>query len=138
MPHLSSPVETSGNMHDMSPIDGGGGDDRGGRGFGYPSPPAETHHFHITHSRFDPRVSLDDYNRIMLEYTQRQMASFVDQDGDRHRATSTRSRSSRSSDTSGRSGQSTSGILAGHAAAPASHQAYQPATRNPEGLKAGF
>ncbi|KAL4886254.1 hypothetical protein BJY04DRAFT_178732 [Aspergillus karnatakaensis] len=57
-------------------------------------------------------ASVEDYSRIMLEYTQRRMAGFADTD-DRGYATS---RSSRSSNTSGQSGNSTSGILASQAA----------------------
>ncbi|KAL4929656.1 uncharacterized protein BDV17DRAFT_290367 [Aspergillus undulatus] len=58
--------------------------------------------------------SVEDYSRIMLEYTQRRMVGFADTD-DRGYATS---RSSRSSNTSGQSGKSTSGILASQASAP--------------------
>lgn len=59
-------------------------------------------------------ASVEDYSRIMLEYTQRRMAGFADPE-DTGYATS---RSSRSSNNSGQSGNSTSGILAGHAAGP--------------------
>lgn len=58
----------------------------------------------------DPRISLEDYNRTMLEYTQRQMSSFVDLD-DRN-TSSASNRSSQSSGESGRSGASSNGILA--------------------------
>lgn len=45
----------------------------------------------------DPsRASLEDYNRAMLLYTQRQIASFVDMD-DSHRGSSSSGRSSASS-----------------------------------------
>ncbi|KAL5338085.1 hypothetical protein BJX70DRAFT_398994 [Aspergillus crustosus] len=57
-------------------------------------------------------ASVEDYSRIMLEYTQRRLAGFAETE-DRGYATS---RSSRSSNTSGQSGNSTSGFLAGQAA----------------------
>lgn len=59
----------------------------------------------------DPRSSLDDYNRVMLAYTQRRMSTFVDMDNGR------KSPSSRSSNSSGDSGKNsdfsntTSGVL---------------------------
>ncbi|OJJ07982.1 hypothetical protein ASPVEDRAFT_47168 [Aspergillus versicolor CBS 583.65] len=59
-------------------------------------------------------ASVEDYSRIMLEYTQRRMAGFADPEDTGYAA----SRSSRSSNTSGQSGRSTSGILAGHAPGP--------------------
>lgn len=59
-------------------------------------------------------ATVEDYSRIMLEYTQRRMAGFADPEDTRYAA----SRSSRSSNTSGQSGNSTSGILAGHASGP--------------------
>jgi hypothetical protein len=49
--------------------------------------------------------SLGDYNRSMLQYTQRQMSTFVDND-DSHRSKGSSSRSSQSSGQSGRSGTS--------------------------------
>lgn len=58
--------------------------------------------------------SVEDYSRIMLEYTQRRMAGFADPEGTGYAT----SRSSRSSNNSGQSGNSTSGILAGHASGP--------------------
>ncbi|KAJ5182977.1 hypothetical protein N7492_000593 [Penicillium capsulatum] len=68
----------------------------------------------------DPRNSLDDYNRTMLEYTQRQMSSFVDLDDTNGAGLSgTSSRSSHSSGNSGRSGASNNGsILARQANGP--------------------
>lgn len=64
----------------------------------------------------DPRISLEDYNRTMLEYTQRQMSTFVDLDGACNNGTS--SRSSQSSGNSGNSGTSSNGVLAGSANGP--------------------
>jgi hypothetical protein len=49
--------------------------------------------------------SLSDYNRSMLQYTQRQMSTFVDTD-DSHRSKGSSSRSSQSSGQSGRSSAS--------------------------------
>ncbi|OOF94334.1 hypothetical protein ASPCADRAFT_208848 [Aspergillus carbonarius ITEM 5010] len=60
----------------------------------------------------DPHSSVEDYSRVMLEYTQRRMADFADLDDDK----GSFSRSSRSSQTSGSSGTSTSGLLARQAA----------------------
>ncbi|RAL01921.1 uncharacterized protein BO80DRAFT_434066 [Aspergillus ibericus CBS 121593] len=60
----------------------------------------------------DPHSSVEDYSRVMLEYTQRRMADFADLDDDK----GSFSRSSRSSQTSGSSGNSTSGLLARQAA----------------------
>ncbi|KAJ5462717.1 hypothetical protein N7475_007661 [Penicillium sp. IBT 31633x] len=57
----------------------------------------------------DPaRASLEDYNRSMLQYTQRQMSSFVDAD-DSHRGSGSSSRSSQSSGQSGYSSGTSSG-----------------------------
>ncbi|CAL5871287.1 uncharacterized protein PFLUO_LOCUS5537 [Penicillium psychrofluorescens] len=62
---------------------------------------------HVQTSRaLDPRNSLDDYNRLMLEYTHRQMSSFVDQDDG-----NSSGGSSRSSQSSVHSGTSNSGRL---------------------------
>lgn len=57
--------------------------------------------------QLNPRASLDDYNRVMLEYTKRRMSTFADVDGGRHG-----SPSSDSSRSSGNSSTSTSGVLA--------------------------
>ena len=65
----------------------------------------------------EPRISLEDYNRTMLEYTQRQMSSFVDLD-DSNAGSRASSRSSQSSGDSGRSGASSNGILARQANGP--------------------
>ena len=62
----------------------------------------------VHHSRLDPQNSIEDYNRTMLEYTHRQMSTFVDNDEARA-AGDTSSRSSRSSGNSGTSGN---GVLA--------------------------
>ncbi|KAJ5723632.1 hypothetical protein N7488_001667 [Penicillium malachiteum] len=76
-------------------------------------PPASQIH---TDRSFDPRTSLEDYNRTMLEYTQRQMSTFVDLDNTRLDGTS--SRSSQSSGNSGNSGTSSNGVLASKANGP--------------------
>ncbi|KAJ5495284.1 hypothetical protein N7539_000400 [Penicillium diatomitis] len=49
-----------------------------------------------TQRAFDPRTTIEDYNRTMLEYTQRQISSFVDLD-ENNNSNGTRSRSSQSS-----------------------------------------
>lgn len=59
---------------------------------------------HVETQRLDSQTSLDDYNRTMLEYTQRQMSSFVDLDDAKAGGSVTSSRSSQSSGTSGSSG----------------------------------
>lgn len=72
---------------------------------------------HIHNERsLDPQISLEDYNRTMLEYTQRQMSSFVDL-GHVHKE-GTSSRSSQSSGNSGNSGTSSNGVLASQANGP--------------------
>ncbi|PYH42691.1 uncharacterized protein BP01DRAFT_367893 [Aspergillus saccharolyticus JOP 1030-1] len=77
--------------------------------------------YHINSNRtMDPNTSVEDYNRVMLEYTQRRMADFAEFDDDKG---SFPSRSSRSSQTSGDSGASTSGVLASQAAGPTSTSA---------------
>ncbi|CAG8940652.1 unnamed protein product [Penicillium salamii] len=66
----------------------------------------------------DPaRASLEDYNRSMLQYTQRQMSTFVDVD-DSHRGSGTSSRSSQSSGQSGRSNDATGSTMARNAKGP--------------------
>jgi len=65
----------------------------------------------------DPRISLEDYNRTMLEYTQRQMSSFVHLD-DSNASSSASGRSSQDSGDSGRNGASSNGILARQANGP--------------------
>lgn len=79
------------NIGTMFPADSGAG------------PPASTNH--VDTQRLDPHTSLDEYNRTMLEYTQRQISSFVDPDD----MNSHSGRSNRSSQSSGNSG--TSGIV---------------------------
>jgi hypothetical protein len=69
------------------------------------------------HNRRSSTSTVEDYSRIMLEYTQRRMAGFADRPGAGDRGSAT-SRSSRSSNTSGQSGTSTSGFLAGQASGP--------------------
>ncbi|KAJ5573766.1 uncharacterized protein N7459_008193 [Penicillium hispanicum] len=72
-------------------------------------PPSSASHVETARS-LDPHNSLEDYNRTMLEYTQRQMSSFVDLDDNTGRGSS--SRSSQSSGDSGHSGASSNGVLA--------------------------
>ncbi|KAJ5099653.1 hypothetical protein N7532_006654 [Penicillium argentinense] len=92
-----------------------------------------------TQRALDPHSSLEDYNRTLLEYTQRQMSSFVDLDDGGHRGSGASSRSSQSSGNSGQSGSSNNGTLAHQANGPpptsasAQHQAFQRIGRNPEG-----
>ncbi|KAJ5906659.1 uncharacterized protein N7473_003575 [Penicillium subrubescens] len=91
-----------------------------------------SHGNHVeTQRSTDPRNSLEDYNRTMLEYTQRQMSSFVDID-DNNSGNSGSSRSSQSSGNSGRSGTSSNGVLARQAngAPPTSASAAAAATRH--------
>ncbi|KAJ5223707.1 hypothetical protein N7468_008249 [Penicillium chermesinum] len=69
----------------------------------------------VHNSRSDPHNSIEGYNRTMLEYTQRQMSSFVDLDEANANGGGA---SSRSSQSSGNSGTSGSGVLAGSANGP--------------------
>lgn len=96
--------------------------------------PAHGNHVETQRST-NPGISLEDYNRTMLEYTQRQISSFVDLNDNRSRRGAS-SRSSQSSGNSGRSGASNNGVLAcqangppptsaGAAAAATSHGAHQ-------------
>jgi hypothetical protein len=79
-------------------------------------PTSETHV--ETYRSLDPaHASLEDYNRSMLQYTQRQMSSFVDVD-DSHRGSGSSSRSSQSSGQSGRSSASTGSGMARNANGP--------------------
>jgi len=89
-------------------------------------PPASNSHVETQRS-MDPQVSLEVYNRTMLEYTQQQMSSFVDLDGSRDGGSSGRS-SGRSSN-SGRSG-SGSGVVTSHAGGPATSAAAAAAKRH--------
>jgi len=70
-----------------------------------------TNHHVETSRSLDPRNSLEDYNRTMLEYTQRQVSSFVDQD-DKSRSSGSSGSSGRSSHSSVHSGNSNTGVLA--------------------------
>lgn len=81
--------QPSDNIQSMFPHESGG------------TGPAHGNHVETQRST-DPRITLEDYNRTMLEYTQRQMSSFVDLDD----SNSPRSGSSRSSQSSGNSGHS--------------------------------
>lgn len=69
-------------------------------------PAAESH---VESQRaMDPHSSLEDYNRTMLEHTQRQMSSFVDLDDGQNSGSS--GRSSQSSGNSGNSATSNGSI----------------------------
>ncbi|KAJ5620826.1 hypothetical protein N7510_004810 [Penicillium lagena] len=76
--------------------------------------PASTQSHVETSRSLDPRNSLEDYNRTMLDYTQRQISSFVDRDDGNNSSGS----SSRSSGSSVHSGHSNSGSLARQANGP--------------------
>lgn len=80
----------------MFPADGGG--------YHTPGEP----HVDTTRS-LDPHTSIEDYSRVMLQYTQNRMSGFAGLDDDKG---SPASRSSGSSDTGNESGDSTSGMLA--------------------------
>ena len=80
-------------------------------------PPASNSHVETQRS-MDPDVSLEDYNRTMLEYTQRQMSSFVDlEDGPGSGSSNRSSESGGSSLNSSRSGTS-NGVITSQASAP--------------------
>ncbi|KAL4903412.1 hypothetical protein BDW74DRAFT_179829 [Aspergillus multicolor] len=79
--------------------------------------PGQSDNFNV-HSRRSSQSTVEDYSRVMLEYTQRRMAGFAEVPGADNDRGSATSHSSRSSNTSGQSGTSTSGILAGQAAGP--------------------
>ncbi|KAJ5795201.1 hypothetical protein N7457_001800 [Penicillium paradoxum] len=94
MTHAAQMHQPAENMQSMFPADSGGIDNMA----------SETHV--DSYRSLDPaRASLEDYNRSMLQYTQRQMSSFVDTD-DSHRGNGSSSRSSQSSGQSGRSSAS--------------------------------
>jgi hypothetical protein len=78
-----------------------------------------TSEIHVDSYRsLDPAsASLEDYNRSMLQYTQRQMSTFVDVD-DSHHSNGGSSRSSQSSGQSGRSSASGGSNLARNANGP--------------------
>lgn len=119
--------QPSENIDTMFPTDSGAG------------PPVSTNH--VETQRLDPHTSLDDYNRTMLEYTQRQMSSFVDLDDVNSRRSDSSSRSSQSSGNSGISGiaRQANGPppTSAGAAAAARHSAQQPhrAGRSPNEAK---
>ncbi|KAE8364169.1 hypothetical protein BDV27DRAFT_158141 [Aspergillus caelatus] len=70
------------------------------------SPPGDSH---LQMNRtVNPHTSVEDYSRVMLEYTHNRMASFADLDADKG---SPVSRSSRSSAGSGESGDSAGDML---------------------------
>ncbi|KAK1144363.1 hypothetical protein N8T08_005516 [Aspergillus melleus] len=80
----------------MFPADGGG----------YHTPGES--HVDTTRS-LDPHTSIEDYSRVMLQYTQNRMSGFARLDDDKG---SPASRSSGSSDTGNESSDSTSGMFA--------------------------
>jgi hypothetical protein len=96
--------QPSDNIHNMFPHESG------------ENGPLHGNHVETQRST-DPRISLEDYNRTMLEYTQCQMSSFVDLDDSNTRSGAS-NRSSQSSGSSGRSGASSNGILARQANGP--------------------
>ncbi|KAE8380802.1 hypothetical protein BDV26DRAFT_119384 [Aspergillus bertholletiae] len=81
-------------QHIVSP-DGGG------------TTPPEDSHLQMNRT-VNPHTSVEDYSRVMLEYTHNRMVSFTDPDADKG---SPVSRSSRSSAGSGESGDLTGGML---------------------------
>lgn len=94
------------NVESMFPADSGGVN----------IPASETHV--DSYQSLDPaRASLEDYNRSMLLYTQRQMSNFVDVDHS-HRGSGSSSRSSQSSGQSGRSNESSASDGARNANGP--------------------
>lgn len=100
---MQQPIE---NVQSMFPSESGGVN----------IPTSETHV--DSYRSLDPaRASLEDYNRSMLLYTQRQMSTFADVD-DSHRGSGTSSRSSQSSGQSGRSSASTGSGMARNANGP--------------------
>lgn len=97
MTHAAQMQQPSENIHSMFPAQTEGMDNMA----------SETHV--DSYRSLDPaRASLEDYNRSMLQYTQRQMSSFVDAD-DSHRGRGSSSRSSQSSGQSGYSSGSSGG-----------------------------
>lgn len=70
-------------------------------------PPGESHV--DTTRALNPHTSIEDYSRVMLQYTQNRMSGFTRLDDDKG---SHANRSSRSSDTGNESGDSASGVLA--------------------------
>lgn len=62
-----------------------------------------------TQRSLDPRSSLSDYNRVMLEYTQRRMSTFVDPDDGNGSPLSRSSRESSSTSNSNSSSSNSSG-----------------------------
>ncbi|EPS34509.1 hypothetical protein PDE_09473 [Penicillium oxalicum 114-2] len=72
-----------------------------------------------TQRTFDPHTTIEDYNRTMLEYTQRQISSFVDLD-ENNNSSGTCSRSSQSSGNSDTSAHSTDSRHAAGASSPTS------------------
>jgi hypothetical protein len=100
-PEMHQPAD---NIQTMFPQESGG------------TGPAHGNHVETQRST-EPGITLEDYNRTMLEYTQRQMSSFVDLDENNSPGGGS-SRSSQSSGDSGRSGNSSNGVLARQANGP--------------------
>lgn len=82
----------------------------------------------------DPRSSVDDYNRVMLQYTQRQIEAFT-QAGDNMLARRN-SGNSRSSGSSGQSNSSSVTNMAGAGTAlPPQQSGRNTSTQSPEGAR---
>ena len=72
---------------------------------------SQTHSVLQPQRPLDPRSSVEDYNRVMRDYTRRRMSTFADKDDlatSTGRDVSTSSRQSRSSESSGNSSTSSS------------------------------
>jgi hypothetical protein len=67
-----------------------------------PDPGLATTNKRLTQTQrpLDPRNNIDDYNRVMLQYTQRRMSTFCDMDEGRGSPSGSSNSSSRSSDAS--------------------------------------
>ncbi|KAL4918501.1 hypothetical protein BDW62DRAFT_200875 [Aspergillus aurantiobrunneus] len=73
-------------------------------------------------SVIQPCGTVEDYSRIMLEYTQRRLAGFADPETEPYAP----SRSSSSSNASGQSDHSPSGVLAGNPVSKPIRESYSP------------
>ncbi|KAL3462573.1 hypothetical protein BJX64DRAFT_139026 [Aspergillus heterothallicus] len=108
-------MSPSANAHSMSAAGGDPGRPPGN--IIHPDRSTDRHH----------GASVEDYSRIMLEYTQRRMAGFAD----------TSSRSSRASNGSGQSGTFTSGVPASQVTGHAPPKIRQDSDDDPNLLAAG-
>ena len=95
-PHISEPIQS------MVPNPGSGSPGQSVQSVLQPQRP------------LDPRSSVEDYNRIMRDYTQRRMSTFADKD--EPRGISTSSRASRGSHSSGDS--RSNDVSSSHASTP--------------------